>query len=155
MTDMNEYKAGIEEKIASVLKDNMFELVDLEITGPNYLSIRAEKPGALTSLDEYADLSRKIETALDAADIIPDRYFLEVSSPGIDRPLKKKEDFTRFAGKRVKVVTREKVNNTHDFTGMLIGLDGDNVALEENGARIEIAFDLIKKAKIYEEISFK
>jgi len=155
MTDINVYRTNIEAVVEPVIRENGYELVDVEVAGSNYLRIRVEKPGGTIMLDECADLSRKIEAALDMTDVIPDKYFLEVSSPGIDRPLKKKEDFMRFAGKRISIITREKINNTHSFTGMLKGMEGDNVLLETEGAVTAIAFDIIKKAKLDEEISMK
>jgi ribosome maturation factor RimP len=140
----------IEAFIEPVIKQNGYELVDLEIAGQNYLRIRVGREGGL-NLDDCAAISRKIEEALDASDIIGDKYFLEVSSPGINRPVKKREDFARFAGKRVKIITREKIQDTHSFAGILKGLSGDNVQVEENGAVMEIPFDIIKKANLDEE----
>jgi len=151
MTDLNGIKERIEALIEPVIKANLYELVDLEIAGPNYLRIRVDRPQGL-NLDDCAVISRKIEEALDASDIIGDKYFLEVSSPGINRPLKKREHFTAFAERRVKIVTREKLNGTHSFGGILKGMNGDNVLVEENGIITEIAFDIIKKANIDEEV---
>ncbi len=151
MTDLNIMKDKIEAVIEPVIKANSYELADLEIAGSNYLRIRVDRPEGI-NLDDCAVISRKIEEALDASDIIGDKYFLEVSSPGINRPLKKREHFTRFAGRRVSIVTREKLNGTHSFTGILKGMNNDSVVLEENGVITEIAFDLIKKANIDEEV---
>ncbi|MGD0565900.1 MAG: ribosome maturation factor RimP [Candidatus Goldiibacteriota bacterium] len=151
MTDLNGIKERIEALIEPVIKANSFELVDLEIAGPNYLRIRVDRPQGL-NLDDCAAISRKIEESLDASDIIGDKYFLEVSSPGINRPLKKKEHFTAFAGRRIKIVTREKLNGTHSFGGILKGMNGDSVQIEENGTITEIAYDIIKKANIDEEV---
>jgi ribosome maturation factor RimP len=151
MADLHVIQDKIGAFIEPVIKQNGYELVDLEIAGQNYLRIRVGREGGL-NLDDCAAISRKIEEALDASDIIGDKYFLEVSSPGIDRPVKKREDFVRFAGKRVKITTREKMQDTHSFAGILKGLSGDNVQVEENGAVTEIPFDIIKKANLDEEV---
>lgn len=151
MAELNAIKDRIEAFIEPVIAQNGFELVDLEIAGQNYLRIRVGREGGL-NLDDCAAISRKIEEALDASDIIPDKYFLEVSSPGINRPVKKREDFTRFAGKRIRITTREKIQETHSFSGILKGMSGDNVQVEENGLVKEIPFDIIKKANLDEEV---
>jgi ribosome maturation factor RimP len=150
MADIREVLDKIEAVIRPFLEDMHLELVDLEIAGNNYLRIRIGRPNGEILLDEIADFSRKIEELLDMSDIIQEKYILEVSSPGIDRPLKKKEDFIRFTGHHVRIVTREKINNTHNFTGVLNGLNGENVLVEENGTVTEIAFNIIKKANIDE-----
>jgi ribosome maturation factor RimP len=148
MADMHAVLDRIEAVIRPFIEEMHLELVDLEIAGANYLRIRIGRPDGNMGLDEIADLSRKIEELLDMSDIIQDKYILEVSSPGIDRPLKKKEDFVRFAGKKIRVLTREKINGTHNFTGFLRGINGENVLVEDNGKVTEIAFGLIKKANI-------
>ncbi|MEI7542272.1 MAG: ribosome maturation factor RimP [bacterium] len=148
MTDMHSVLDKIEAVIKPFIEERHLELVDLEIAGANYLRIRIGKLEGDMLLDDIADVSRKIEELLDMSDVIQDKYVLEVSSPGIDRPLKKKEDFIRFAGKKVRVITREKINGTHLFTGKLIGMKEEKVLIEENQIVTEIAFDIIKKANI-------
>ena len=148
MTDMHSVLDKIEAVIKPFIEERHLELVDLEIAGANYLRIRIGKLEGDMLLDDIADVSRKIEELLDMSDVMQDKYVLEVSSPGIDRPLKKKEDFIRFAGKKVRVITREKINGTHLFTGKLIGMKEEKVLIEENQIVTEIAFDIIKKANI-------
>jgi ribosome maturation factor RimP len=148
MTDMHAVLDRLDGVIRPFIEDMHLELVDLEIAGTNYLRIRIGRLDGNIGLDEIADYSRKIEELLDMSDIIQDKYILEVSSPGIDRPLKKKEDFTRFAGKKIRVVTREKINNTHNFLGVLLGMKDEDVLLEDNGTVTAIAFGIIKKANI-------
>lgn len=148
MADIRSALDIIEAVIRPFIEEMHLELVDVELAGNNYLRIRIGRPDGNIGLDELADFSRKIEELLDMSDVIHDKYFLEVSSPGLDRPLKKKEDFHRFAGKKVRIVTREKINDTHNFLGILRGMDAENVLLEDNGVVIQIAFGLIKKANI-------
>jgi ribosome maturation factor RimP len=148
MADIRPALERIEAVIRPFIEDMHLELVDVEIAGLNYLRIRIGRPDGNIGLDEIADYSRKIEELLDMSDIIQEKYILEVSSPGIDRPLKKKEDFIRFAGKVIRLVTREKVNDTHNFLGVLRGMKDDNILIEENGIVTEIAFGIIKKANI-------
>lgn len=148
MTDLHTVLDRIESVIRPFIEEMHLELVDLEIAGTNYLRIRIGRPEGNIGLDEVADFSRKIEELLDMSDVIQEKYILEVSSPGIDRPLKKKEDFVRFAGKVIRLVTREKINGTHNFLGVLRGMREENVLMEENGIVTEIAFGVIKKANI-------
>lgn len=148
MTDLRPVLDRIEGVIVPFIEEMHFELVDIEMAGGNYLRIRIGRPDGDVLLDELADLSRKIEELLDMSELIQEKYFLEVSSPGIDRPLKKHADFNRFVGKYVRIVTREKINNTHNFFGLLRGMDGDDVLLEDNGVVTAIAFGIIKKANI-------
>jgi ribosome maturation factor RimP len=148
MTDMHSVLDKIEAVIKPFIEERHLELVDLEIAGANYLRIRIGKLEGDMLLDDIADVSRKIEELLDMSDVIQDKYILEVSSPGIDRPLKKKEDFIRFAGKKIRIITREKINGTHLFLGKLIGMKEDKILIEENQVVTEIAFDIIKKANI-------
>lgn len=148
MSDIRPVLDKIEAVIKPFIEEMHFELVDLEIAGLNYLRIRVGSPDGDVLLDDLADLSRKIEELLDMSDIIQEKYVLEVSSPGIDRPLKKREDFVRFAGKVINLTTREKINGTHSFTGTLLGMKDDNVLIEENKIVTEIVFGLIKKANI-------
>src|SRR5215510_9225531 len=108
------------------------ELVHWEMTGPRHnalLRIYIDKPGGVTHNDCEA-VSHQVGTLLDVDDVIADSYILEVSSPGVDRPLYKPADYERFAGNRVKVRTQEPVNGQRNFRGRLLGIEGDTVKLE-------------------------
>lgn len=103
------------------------ELVDVDYVKENgeyYLRILIDKEGGV-SLDDCEALSRAIDDKLDEADIIPDAYYLEVSSPGLDRELKKEKDFIREKGKKILVKLYKNSELGKEFTGVLEGLDED------------------------------
>ena len=100
-------------------------------------------------VEDCATVSRKISEVLDANDPIKDKYNLEVSSPGLDRPLTKAEHFRRFTGYVVKLETVEPVEKRKRFKGIVKAVSSDNViTLEIDGADFDIAFDNVAKAKI-------
>ncbi|RUM89338.1 MAG: ribosome maturation factor RimP [Thermodesulfatator sp.] len=117
------------------------------------LRIYIDKPGGVT-LGDCVRVSEVVGDLLDAKDLIHHSYHLEVSSPGIERPLRKKEDFERFAGDRVRVVLREPLSGRRAFTGILRGLEGDQVVLELEEGEVRLPYTGIKKAHLKPEISF-
>ena len=123
------------------------------------LRIQIDRPGPSAtagdsvSVDDCAHVSRELSAILDVEDVVPSAYTLEVSSPGLDRPLRRPDDFRRFAGRRAKIVMREKVDGQGYFKGMLGGLDGADVLIEsENGKTHRVPFDLITRANL--EVEF-
>jgi ribosome maturation factor RimP len=145
-------KIRLTEMIEPLLKDNFVELVDLDVLpGGSMIRLLVDKIGGRINLDEIADISRQILSLMDAAGL-SEHYSLEVGSPGINRPLKKKEDFTRFAGKKVRIVTKEKVNNERTFLGRLNGINGENVSLTINEAEVLLDFGNIRKANLDEDL---
>jgi len=114
-----------------------FELYDLMFVkeGSNwYLRVFIDKPSGVT-IDDCETVSRAIEKELDENDPIEQSYILEVSSPGIDRPLKKDADFERFKGSLVDVKLYKPINKKKTFTGILQGLqDGDVVIVDDSGS---------------------
>jgi ribosome maturation factor RimP len=146
-----------------VLSDMRLELVDLEFKregGSWILRFFIDKEGGVT-LDDCAAFSREIDVVLEIEDLIPAAYRLEVSSPGLDRPLKKREDFRRFVGERVKIKMHDQLdpdNRGHlrkTFVGELLGLDGDSVRIrqgDKRGGIVELAFDGIEKAHLDPEL---
>ncbi len=113
----------------------------------------AAEVGSGVSIDDCQRVSRDLSTALDVHErVVPaGRYRLEVSSPGLDRPLVKKRDFERFVGQDVKVQTRAPLAGTtdrHKVQGVLRGLDGDVVKIEENKTTHSVRFDDIVKANV-------
>jgi ribosome maturation factor RimP len=127
------------------------ELVHWEIVGPknnSVLRIFIDKPGGVTHSDCEV-VSNQVGTLLDVEDLIPTQYLLEVSSPGVDRPLYKPADYERFAGNKVKIRTQTPINGQRNFKGKLLGIDANVVKLQvEGGNEIEIAFDNITKGNI-------
>ncbi len=147
---------NIEKLIQPLLNSLGVELVDLEYKREGrqmVLRLYLDRPGGIT-LDDCAEVSREFSTILDVEDCIPGEYTLEVSSPGLNRPLKKRSDFERAIGRLVKVktfaqVADEKGNLRKTFLGTLQGLEGDAVAIQlTEGQRALIPFDQVAKANL-------
>jgi ribosome maturation factor RimP len=114
-----------------------------------------DRPGpAATSeesvgIEDCEQVHREIGTILDVEDPLPFAYTLEVSSPGLDRPLRNADDYRRFAGRLAKVVVREAVDNQKAFEGRLRGMDGDAVLLEApNGRLHRLPYGLISRGRL-------
>lgn len=149
--------------ILPVLQDMAVELVDLEFKREGrdwFLRLFIDKEGGVT-LDDCADVSREIDALLEVEEVIDTAYRLEVSSPGIDRPLKKPEDYERFKGRLVKVKTYEQLDpdgrghSRKTFVGELLGLEEGRVKILQNdkkGGVVEIPLEGIAKANL--EIEF-
>jgi ribosome maturation factor RimP len=98
-------------------------------------------------------VSQELSTILDVEDLLPDSYTLEVSSPGLDRPLRDARDYVRFAGRLAKLVTREPVNRQTAFAGRLRGMDGQDVLFENEGGKlVRLPLALISRARL--EVEF-
>jgi ribosome maturation factor RimP len=105
------------------------------------------------SIEDCANVSRELSAILDVEDFIPATYTLEVSSPGLDRPLRHADDYRRFAGRRAKLVTREPVDAQTFLRGRLDGLDDDTVLLDgEDGKRHRVPLGVITRANL--EVEF-
>ncbi|ALH82089.1 ribosome maturation protein RimP [Sphingopyxis macrogoltabida] len=119
------------------------------------LQVMAERPDTRQlTIDDCADLSRRISDRLDALeeagkDPIDQAYRLEVSSPGIDRPLTRRADFADWAGHEAKIALKEKLNGRQRFNGELVGIDGDTVRiLDKEEVEHSLPFDAIDTAKL-------
>ena len=126
----------IEELIQPTVTEMGYELVDVEFVkeGPNwYLRIFIDKEGGVT-IDDCEDVSKTLEKIFDEKDPIEQAYFLEISSPGIDRPLKKKEDFIKYNGEMVDVKLYKPYEGSKEYTGKLVGYD-------ENDGTVTIEVD--------------
>lgn len=127
------------------------ELVHWEAVGPRnnfVLRIYIDKPGGVSHGNCEA-VSTQVGTLLDIEDLIPNRYVLEVSSPGIERGLYKRADYQRFSGSRVKVRTSQPIDGQRNFRGKLIALVGDSVSIDADGrGQMEIPYEQIVKANI-------
>jgi len=127
-----------------------FNLVRVAFTGDveTVLQIMAERPDGSMTIDDCADLSRAISAILDVEDPIPDEYNLEVSSPGIDRPLVRPKDFERFAGFEARIVLQSHIEGQRKFRGHLIGVTDDTVHLANDQGEFALAFGDIANAKL-------
>lgn len=128
----NKVEMRVEELMGEILQGTAYELVDVEYTMEKdwYLRIFVDKAGGI-DLDDCQYLSEKIGAVLDKEPLMKDSYILEVSSPGIDRVLKKDRDFVREAGKVVDVTLYAPINGKKNFTGVLEGRDKDFLRLKE------------------------
>ena len=127
------------------------EIVDIELKHESgrrgrVLRVYMDKEGG-PSLDELSRLSRGLSDLLDEHDDVVDgAYTLEVSSPGINRPLKRPEHFSRFVGKKIRVRTRDMINGRRSFLGELLEVSAEKIAVNQDGARWEIPFSQIDKS---------
>ena len=121
-----------EELVLPIIEANNFELVDVEYVkeGANwYLRVYADKEGGI-AIDDCVLISRSLEEKLDAEDFIEDAYILEVSSPGLGRPLKKEKDYKRSVGKLIDIKLYKPVDKCKEFTGVLDSYDKDTVTIK-------------------------
>ena len=135
-------ESTIEELVQPIVDARNIEIVDIEYVkeaGQFYLRIYLDKDGGV-SLNECELVTRALNPILDEKDPIKDNYYLEVSSPGLDRPLKKEKDFIRYAGYDVEIKLYKPLNGTKQLEGELIGLTEDKkikVVIDNN----EVEFD--------------
>ena len=147
------------ELLNPILEDLGFEMVRVRLSNgnPSTLQIMADRLDGQIGVDELAEINTSVGTILDVEDPIPENYTLEISSPGIDRPLTRKKDFDSFQGFEAKVETTELIDGRRRFRGVLAGVNNDEVLinLEEgtiglkftwlSDARLVLSDDLIKK----------
>lgn len=126
------------------------EIVDIELRheggrGGRVLRLYLDREGGPT-VDDLTRVSRQLSELLDAHDAVDGAYTLEVSSPGINRPLKKPEHYARCVGKRIRVRTRELIGGRRSFLGTLEAVLEDKIELNQEGAQYEIPFTVIEKS---------
>lgn len=151
--------AGLEESIKAIAEPAAvllgLELVDVVYvteSGRNILRVYIDKPGGV-NIEDCTDVSRALSAALDVNDPIPQRYTLEVSSPGLDRPLIKESDYVRFAGRKARIHTKEAVEGRSNFKAVIEGAQGGKALLTDSeGRHWEIPFTNIEKARLEIEI---
>jgi ribosome maturation factor RimP len=128
------------------------ELIQVEYqreSGGRILRLYIDKPGGI-SLDDCVGVSRQMGDILDVHLQEAGPYNLEVTSPGPERPLAKKQDFARFKGSRVKIRTNQLLNGQKNFTGVLLGISGDDVKLQIGEQVINLSYEDISKARLVE-----
>ena len=145
----------LETLLAPVVQAQGYRLVRLRLGGGQRktLQILAERPDGQMDVEDCAKLSRALSEVLEAADPISEEYVLEVSSPGIDRPLTAPEDFARFAGHDARVELVRGIDGRRRFKGVLIGLEGADVVMnvtdaDEGSRHVRFPFDDISEAKL-------
>jgi len=152
---LKEKLESLVEDISAIAKgiaeDNEVELVHVEILGSkrdSVLRIYIDKPEGVT-LEDCTNFSHKIEDVLDARDIVPGTYTLEISSPGIERQLYNVADFVRFVGELAKVSLIEELDGQRNFVGHIRGVNGSTISFEDRSKGIvEFDHSQIKKANL-------
>jgi len=143
--------AGIEAKLEPVVAGMGYELVDVQVSnGGRLLRVFIDKAGGI-NLDDCAALSRQLARVLPVEGIDYER--LEVSSPGLDRPLRKAADFVRFAGQRAELRMRTPdARGRRKFTGVLRGAQAGRVDVEIEGETVALALDDVERARLIPEL---
>jgi len=147
-------KAAIDRRMAEiitpVLEDMGYELVRVRLMSgkATILQIMADKPNGGIEVDGCAEISTAVSATLDVEDPILDTYTLEVSSPGIDRPLTRLKDFETYEGYEAKLETAELQGGRRRFKGVLAGVDGDDVLINVEEGTIGLHFDWLSEAKL-------
>ncbi len=145
----------VQDKVALLvegpLREMGYELVRVSLTGGArpVLQIMAERAdGVAMTVDDCSEISHTVSLLLDADDPIAGKYALEVSSPGIDRPLTRPRDFERYTGFEVRVETREPVNGRRRFRGRLRGFADGRATVETEDGTAELPFETIARARL-------
>jgi ribosome maturation factor RimP len=152
----------VREIAGRVAADRGLEIFDIQFRreAPGMvLRIQIDRPGPAASaedsvsVEDCAHVSRDLSAILDVEDVIPLAYTLEVSSPGLDRPLRRPDDYRRFAGRLAKIVMRGQVDGQGFFRGRLGGVDGDDVLIDaDDGKRHRVPIGVITRANL--EVEF-
>ena len=148
MNESMEHRVGL--LVEPLVREKGLELVNVEYIREGahwYLRLYIDKDGGV-DMDDCSGVSHMVSEMLDQDNPIPQAYMLEVSSPGLERPLKKDEDFIRFQGSLVTVHTTSPFQGYKEFSGNLIGLINDEIVLEYEGKRVAIPRTLAKKTHL-------
>jgi len=147
-------KAAIDRRLAEIITPVIegmgYELVRVRLMGgkTTTLQIMADRPEGGIEVDEGADISTAVSATLDVEDPITDTYTLEVSSPGIDRPLTRLKDFEEFEGYEAKLETSELIDGRRRFKGVLAGVEGDEVMINITEGTVGLRFEWLSDAKL-------
>jgi ribosome maturation factor RimP len=140
----------IKELSMPVLEAHSIDLVDLKLQRQNrrvFLRFFVDKPEGGITLDKCADLNTEISLILDEADLIQERFILEVSSPGLDRPLATAKDFKRALNRDIKIYLAEPIENRLEFLGNLQSVEEERINILVDGRIVIIPINIINKAK--------
>jgi ribosome maturation factor RimP len=132
-------EALVEKLVIDIIADTQLELVDVEYVKEHdwYLRVFLDKTGGI-EVEDCQWVSERLEKKLDELDPVKDSYYLEVSSPGLERALTKDRDFIRHSGDQVKIQFYTAVNGEKSLVGTLVGLENDQILLEKNGEQMAI-----------------
>ena len=138
------------ELLNPILEDLGFEMVRVRLSSgdPSTLQIMADRLDGPIGVDELAEINTSVGTILDVEDPIPENYTLEISSPGIDRPLTRKKDFDSFQGFEAKIETTELIDGRRRFRGVLAGVNNDEVLINLEEGTIGLKFTWLSEARL-------
>jgi ribosome maturation factor RimP len=152
----------VRELADRVAASHGLDIFDVELKregGQQVLRVVVDRPGPAAtpeesvSIEDCARVAEDLGTLLDVEDVIPTEYTFEVSSPGLDRPLRTADDYRRFAGRWAKIVTSEPVQRQTAFAGRVKGIEGDDVLFESEGKKLmKLPLRLISRARL--EVEF-
>ena len=157
--DVVEQVRAVATRVAATYGLEIFDVQFRREAPGMVLRIQIDRPGPSATSEECvsvadcAQVSRDVSAILDVDDTVPTAYTLEVSSPGLDRPLRRADDYRRFAGRRAKLVIRERVDGQGFFKGRLGGVDGNDVLIDtDDGRTHRVPLDVISRANL--EVEF-
>lgn len=147
---MSEAADKISDIIEATVESLGFELIRVTYGGGRKptLQIMAERPDGTMNVDDCATLSREISLLLDVEDPLPEEYLLEVSSPGIDRPLTRAKDFERWIGFDAKIELNEQLDGRRRFRGKMLQFDGETISISTDEGDFDLAYADVSKAKL-------
>jgi ribosome maturation factor RimP len=140
----------VEEHVQAIITGTQLELVDVEYIKERdwYLRVFLDKPGGL-DVDDCQWVSERLEKTLDELDPIKESYYLEVSSPGLDRPLKKDRDFARHIGDKIEINTFAPIDGKKVLVGILTGLIDGDIHLDVEGTQVSIPRDKVSQIRLH------
>ena len=158
-TDVVERVGAVAARVAQSFGLDIFDVQFRRESSGFVLRVQLDRPGSAAtaeesvSVDDCARVSRDLSAILDVEDIVPGAYVLEVSSPGLDRPLRSEDDYRRFAGRRAKIVVRDRIDGQSFFKGRLEGVSGRSVVvLGDDGRRHQVPLESITRSNL--EVEF-
>lgn len=150
MITQEQIKSTIEDMLSEFMEQNGFELVDVEYVkdGSNwFLRVYVDKEGGI-DIDDCGRVSEYLSVRLDEKDPIPDAYFLEVSSPGAERPLKKPQDYYKAVNNHVFITTYEPVDGSKEFEGLLLSYNGEELVIQTGKKTSSIPIAKVASARL-------
>lgn len=141
--------ARLEKIVLPVTNELGLDLVDIEYLqdgGYWYMRVYVEKENDEISLDDCAKVSNRIDEDVDG--LVPEKFFLEVSSPGVERPLKKETDYTRFTGQKARLILKHKMDDSRNWTGIIEKYEDSIIYLDVEDKVLEIPYSEVKKANL-------
>ena len=160
MINTDEILQKVENVTEPILQSLGFRLVEREIVNESgwilrlYIDWADRSNVQAVTIENCVDVTRALSDALDVEEIMTQRYSLEVSSPGINRPLRYAEDFERFKGSQIRLKAKEKINGRENFKGLLEGIQNNEVIVKVDDAQYQIPLAKLGKARIEVDFDF-